>query len=128
MQLTCEKWELFNQWSHHRVRFEEQAVVPFSDNLEPYTKTCKEMTVACLRTIIPVLHIKPQLISLVSKPKTKTQQSCSVFVSSVVMSYDKELAAAKKAAALAARLCQALTLTLTLTLLSFYFPVVEFEQ
>ncbi|GAY62124.1 SAL1 phosphatase [Citrus sinensis] len=56
--------------------------------------------ISCLRTVS-----KPSLISQFSKPKPKTQQSCSLVVSSIVMSYDKELAAAKKAASLAARLC-----------------------
>lgn len=58
--------------------------------------------ISCLRTVS-----KPSLISQFSKPKPKpkTQQSSSLVVSSIVMSYDKELAAAKKAASLAARLC-----------------------
>lgn len=60
--------------------------------------------ISCLRTVS-----KPSLISQFSKPKPKpkpkTQQSRSLVVSSIVMSYDKELAAAKKAASLAARLC-----------------------
>lgn len=56
--------------------------------------------ISCLRTVS-----KPSLISQFSKPKPKRQQSCSLVVSSIVMSYDKELAAAKKAASLAARLC-----------------------
>ncbi|KAL9462466.1 hypothetical protein AB3S75_000468 [Citrus x aurantiifolia] len=56
--------------------------------------------ISCLRTVS-----KPGLISQFSKPKPKTQQSCSLVVSSIVMSYDKELAVAKKAASLAARLC-----------------------
>lgn len=58
--------------------------------------------ISCLRTVS-----KPSLISQFSKPKPKpkTQQSRSLVVSSIVMSYDKELAAAKKVASLAARLC-----------------------
>lgn len=57
--------------------------------------------IGCLRTVS-----KPNLISQFSKPKTKPQQqSCSLVMSSIAVSYDKELAAAKKAASLAACLC-----------------------
>ncbi|KAJ0097094.1 hypothetical protein Patl1_27972 [Pistacia atlantica] len=66
------------------------------------------MTGNCLKILTPISSSKPLLFSLLSKP-TKTQfKTSSSFVLSVKMSYHKELAAAKKAASLAAQLCQAL--------------------
>ncbi|XP_031281853.1 SAL1 phosphatase-like [Pistacia vera] len=64
------------------------------------------MTGNCLKILTPISSSKPLLFSLLSKP-TKTQfKTSSSFVLSVKMSYHKELAAAKKAASLAAQLCQ----------------------
>ncbi|KAK2656190.1 hypothetical protein Ddye_009242 [Dipteronia dyeriana] len=68
------------------------------------------MNINCLRTVTPP---QPQvkLISLFSTRKSSNHCLSSLVLSlklssSVVMSYDKEFAAAKKAASIAARLCQ----------------------
>ncbi|KAL5752167.1 hypothetical protein ACOSP7_022344 [Xanthoceras sorbifolium] len=68
------------------------------------------MNINCLRIVSSQTQVK--VVSLFSSRKSRAQKFSSSLVvsvklsSSVVMSYDKEFAAAKKAASLAARLCQ----------------------
>ncbi|XP_044503407.1 SAL1 phosphatase-like isoform X2 [Mangifera indica] len=64
------------------------------------------MTPNCLKILTPISSSKRPFFSLFSKPTKAQFKTSSSFVRSVKMSYVKELAAAKKAASLAAQLCQ----------------------
>ncbi|KAH7566088.1 hypothetical protein JRO89_XS08G0082500 [Xanthoceras sorbifolium] len=81
------------------------------------------MNINCLRIVSSQTQVK--VVSLFSSRKSRAQKFSSSLVvsvklsSSVVMSYDKEFAAAKKAASLAARLCQALLSLIHIFALSF---------
>jgi hypothetical protein len=75
------------------------------------------VTINCWRGVPKITITKPIVSSLFSKRGSLVVTVAAASFSS--MSYDKELAAARKAASLAARLCQA-SLSLSLSLSLFF--------